>query len=245
MFHWASDIGVYIIPEELFSRLDLPFTWLDSPKKISNLEILLSRMRTKKLDEYEIYGELYFENGAFVLIPRAQTFLKKITPSSAIIGATAGLGLGPTAIVAGAAIAINTGRKVTNLVAPRRDLNSESISRIFDSDNKFALIQAKYKIKLEDLIYSESNSLSVVLTDRVVRSEIKKFFDVDGTADRGLNIFIGNFINKDSIKRCLAFFISKVQNDDTINTLVAQGFKKDQFTVVSRIEKKSWSPYSP
>lgn len=247
MLNWASDISIYMIPEDVFQANGIPLSVLYSEISNQPLDFLVEKIKNNALDEFKVRGELCFEKSCLVMLPKQQSFIQKVTPSSntmKAVGSVLGLagvsGLIGAAIVGGAAYAAE---KTIKSLTPDEDKNSNSLKNIFGSESKFPETQAKYKVSEDNLIYIDGSNMTVFLTDRGGRSGLKKFFDVNETADQGINLFVGNLIYKNTIRRGIAFFTSIVKNEDTIKILKKEGFLENQFKIINRIEKKSWSLY--
>jgi hypothetical protein len=247
MFNWASDISVYMIPEDVFQANGIPPSILYSEIKNKPIDFLVEKVKNNSLDVFKVRGELCFENGCLVMLPKQQSFIQKITPSSnAMKGVGSVLGLaGVPGLIGGAVLvgAAYVAEKTIKSLTPDEDKNPNSLKNIFGAESKFPETQAKYKVSEDNLIYVDSSDMTVFLTDRGGRSGMKKFFDFDETADQGINLFVGNLIYKNTIRRGIAFFISIAKNEDTIKTLKKEGFLESQFKIINRIEKKSWSLY--
>jgi hypothetical protein len=247
MFNWASDITVYVIPESFFGSLNIPAEILDLAVKPQPLDFLVDNIKKKTLTDFEVRGALSVEDGGLVIVPKKQTLLEKVTPTSqtmkgigGLLGSAGILGALGGAIIAGTAYAAE---KTIKSLTPDKDENPKAIKKIFGAIDKFSETLTKYKVSMDDLVYIDNSTLEIYLTDRGGRSGLKKFFDVDETADQGINLFIGELVHKDSVQRGLVFYISGAGIDDIKNTLKKEGVLDRQFHTLNRIEKKSWSLY--
>lgn len=247
MFDLASDITVYVIPESFFGSLNVPAEILDLAVKPQPLDFLVDSIKKKMLTDFEVRGALCVEDGGLVIVPKKQTLLEKVTPTNqtmkgigGLLGSAGIFGALGRAIIVGAAYAAE---KTIKTLTPDKDENPKAIKKIFGTGDKFTETLTKYKVAIDDLVYIENISLKVFLTDRGGRSGLKKFFDVDETADQGVNLFIGNIVHKDSVQRGLVFYISVAGIDDTKNALKKARVFDNQFCILNKIEKKSWSLY--
>jgi hypothetical protein len=136
---------------------------------------------------------------------------------------------------------IHAAEKIVNKLSPRKDQNPENINKMFPTKSKFPGIGAAYKNDIEDIVYMEN--FESLFTERGGRSSFKKFWDIDESADRGLDIFIGDLVYKEEKQKGMIFFISNVTLEKTLPVMEKEKIDIKKIRMLDRVNKKSWLLY--
>jgi hypothetical protein len=242
MFQWIENGEVYVVTQNSLAESGISENWLKMPNSIKNAEDLVKRIKDKSSKEMTVYGAFCFESGCVILVPKKETIKNKLTLSSdgaKTLGGILGMAGLPGLLAGGILVgSIHAAEKMVNKLSPRKDQNPENINKMFPSNSKFPGVEAAYKDAIEDIVYMEN--FEVLFTERGGRSSFKKFWDIDESSDRGLNIFIGDLIYKDGKQRGMIFFISSVTLEKTLPVMEKEKIDIKKIRMLDRVNKKSW-----
>ena len=246
MFQWIENGSVYVVTEKSLLGSGISDEWLKLPSNMKNAEDLVKKAKDKTIkDNFTVYGALCFESGCVILVPKKETLKNKLTLSSSgakTLGGVLGMA-GLPGLLAGGILAgsIAAAEKIVNKLSPSNDQNPENINKMFPTNSKFPGVSAAYKDTIEDIVYMEN--FEVLFTERGGRSSFKKFWDIDESSDKGLDIFIGDLIYREEKQRGMIFFISSVTLDKTLPIMEKEKINTKKIKLLDRINKKSWLLY--